>query len=148
MLFVLDHYYAVNHQEFCLVVEIDKDVNEVVEICSAITFLLEELIDESVSLDMDCLLNILVSYYGAKDKKCDISGDILDEISMPIDSMYQKIALAHDGICVSYAYVVDLYEARESCCGPKYEVIMDKWLPKGEELEGIKELLRTTGVEK
>lgn len=147
MLYVLDHYYAINHQEFCIVLESDRTVDDIVEICSAIAFLLEDLTDVSSSLDMDCLLSILTTYYGAKNKKDDITDEMLYQIPMPIESVYEEIFLAHDCICASKAYIIDLYEARESCCGNGYKKIMEKWLPKGKLLEELKELLSTRGIE-
>ena len=147
MLYVLDHYYAINHQQFCIVLESDRTIDDIVEICSAIAFLLEDLTDVSSSLDMDCLLSILVTYYGAINKKDDITDEMLHQIQMPIEGVYKEIFLAHDCICVSKAYIVDLYEARESCCGNDYKKIMEKWLPKGKQLEELKQLLYDRGVE-
>lgn len=147
MLYVLDHYYAINHQEFCIVIESDKKVEEIVEICSSIAFLLEDLVDVSACLDMECLLNILITYYGAKNKKPDIEDEMLNSLRMPTEGVYEKIFLAHDGIAVSNAYLIDLYEARESCCGEGYKEIMNKWLPEGKKLDELKEFLITNGVE-
>lgn len=146
MLYVLDHYYAVNHVEYCIIVECDKEVEEMVKICSAVAFLLEDLTDVSASLDMDCLLNILITYYGARNKKDAV--DMLEQIQMPIEGVSKEIFLAHDHISVSRAYIIDLYEARESCCGEHYQEIMEKWLPKGEKLTKMKELLKANGIER
>jgi len=148
MLYVLDHYYAINHPEFCIIIESDKKVEEIIEICSSIAFLLEDIVDVSACLDMKCLLNILITYYGAKDKKLDVEDEMLNSLRMPTEGIYEKIFLAHDGIVVSNAYLIDLYEARESCCGERYKEIMNKWLPKGKKLDEIKEILIKTGVEK
>lgn len=148
MIYVLDHYYAINHQEFCRIIEIDKKVEEIVEICSSISFLLEELFNPSESLDMDCLLEILLTYYGARNIKDTIEEEMLYQIELPIEDVYLETYIGHDYISVSKAYIIDLYEARESCCGPNYKKIMNKWLPKGKELDDLKQILLTTGLER
>lgn len=147
MLYVLDHYYAMDHADYCLIIESDKTVNEIVEICSAIAFLLEDLVDDSACLNIDCLLHILVTYYGAKNRKSDVPGRILSDLGLPIDGVFENSLLPIDNSLICEAYIIDLYEARDSCCGPQYKDILDKWLPKGEQLDELKELLRTTGVD-
>lgn len=143
-LFVLDHYYAIDHEEYCLVVESEKTVDEVIQICSSIAFLLEDIFDPSVCLDMDCLRKVLVAYYGMVDQKENFK-DVLQLLDLPIEGRCEKVKILdfyHSDI-----FVVDLYEARESCCGDKYREIMDKWLPKGTQLQELKELLKREGVE-
>lgn len=167
MLYVLDHYYAYNHVDFCLVVESDKKVKEVVEITAAIAFLLEELTEVSVSLDNECLLEILETYYGMKNVKGNILENSMEELALnlPIDDVYVDFILTTEdtekkkGLSVleigpgefyvtQKVYIIDLYEARESCCGNRYTEVMGKWLPEGGKLEELKELLKEKGVEK
>lgn len=148
MIYVLDNYYAINHNDFCIIVESNKTVEEMVEICSAISFLFEETVTDSYLLDMNCLLNILIKYYEMENKKNSIEKDALNQIHMPIKSIYEETYIAHDYMCVSEGYIIDLYEARENCCGPQYKNIMDKWLPKGQELDDLISILRLEGIEK
>lgn len=157
MVYILDHYYAVDHADYCLVVESDKSVNEIVEICSSIAFLLEDLVDDSASLDMSCLLKVLETYYGAKNIKPNVSKRTLNMLGMPIDDVYKKTTIAvnhtdesypdRESISDEWGYIVDLYEARESCCGEKYKQVMKRNLPKGEDLEDLRILLRLEGAE-
>ena len=41
--------------------------------------------------------------------------------------------------CLYYAdkLDIDLYEARESCCGPEYKELIDKWIPKEKRKEMV-----------
>ena len=152
MLYLLDHYYAINHKEYCIVVESDKKVEDMIEICSSIAFLLEDITDSGSMLNMDCLLEILIKYYGACDKKKElIDSNILQSIEMPIQNIYEFTLpctedaaeiLGKDGACI-----IDLYEARESCCGLQSKEIMKKWLPEGKQLEELKNTLKTSGVD-
>lgn len=150
-LFVLDHYYAIDHKDFCIIIESEKSINEIIKICGSVTFLLEDLFDTSVSLDMNCLLDVLVTYYGAEDKKDEVITqnitykDVLSLLDLPIDGLYEEYKIPDfydNGI-----YVVDLYEARESCCGKNYREIMNSHLPKGEQLQQLISLLQEKGVE-
>lgn len=141
-MYILDHYYNVNHEEYCLAIELDKTVEEVVEITSALSFLLEDMTDPSVCLDEEWLLECLERFYGAENVKDGIEFDSLLELDMPIDTLYQSAIMGHH-IVVKKGYIIDLYSARESCCGLKSQTIMDKWLPKGKELEELKTLLMT-----
>ena len=144
-LFILDHYYAVDHKEFCIIIESGKNITEIMQICSSITFLLEYMFDESVCLDMNCLLNALLTYYGAEDKKAELK-DILSMIELPINGIYETVLLPD--FYDNAIYIIDLYEARESCCGPNYKELMNNNLPKGAELQQLKNLLKETGIEK
>jgi len=141
-MYVLDHYYNVNHEVQCLIIEIDKTVEEMIEITSALSFLLEDMLDPSVYLDEDWLLECLEKFYNAENVKDGVESDFLYELKMPIEGISQKTVMGHH-IVVKEGYIIDLYGARESCCGEKYKYIMDKWLPKGKELEELKVLLLT-----
>lgn len=151
MIYILDHYYAVNHKEWCLIVESDKTEQEIIEITSALTFLFEDIVDVSACLDNNCLLKLLVTYYGMKDIKaerfCEEMLDAIDETMLPISSVSKKVYVDVDGIAVEKAVIIDLYGARESCCGSDYKKMYEKYLPVGEKLEEIKTLLLAEGEE-
>lgn len=148
MIYILDHYYLVNHKENCLIIESDKNINDIIEICAAIEFLFEDNIGEEFCLDEQCLLKILTQYYGVKDIKHLFSNEELSLIDMPIDGIYEyNNFTCYNQTEVGEAYVIDLYEARESQCGPNYKDIIDKWLPRGNQLNDIKLLLVKEGKE-
>lgn len=139
-MYILDHYYNIDHEKQCLAIEINKTVEEVIEITSALSFILEDMIDPSVYLEEEWLLECLEKFYGAVNVKDGIEIDFLKELKMPIENIYQSAIMGHH-IVVKKGYVIDLYSARESCCGKKSLDIMDRWLPKGKKLEELKILL-------
>ena len=145
MIYVLDHYYSIDHQESCLIVESNYELDEVIEIYSAIEFLLEEEIDECACLDDVILLQILESFYGFINRKPDVPKDVLNGFNLPIGSIYKKIGL-YDDNGDQESYIIDLYEARESCCGKKYKKIMKKWLPIGARRDDMMAILRMNEV--
>ena len=148
MYYILDHYYETNHEETCLVVACDKTVDEMVEICSVVAFLLEDVVDESAYLKLDTLLEVLVSCYEVEDIKKEVSDEDLRKLNLPINDVYEHILveLADGSIADMDCYIIDLYSARESCCG-KYDEIMEKWLPKGDEMEKMKKTLVSGNID-
>lgn len=139
MIYRLDHYYAIDHDEFCLLVESEKGVREMIELTSAITFLFEEIIDESECLSQPCLLMILRDFFGIKDVKekykecipiCKPNGN-------EWNNCFNKKLIDKD--TNFHITQIDLYEAREFCCGKNYRKLMNKYLPKNQELVKLKE---------
>lgn len=104
MIYILDHYYTVNHEKYCVIVKSDKFIQDIIEIYSAIEFLLEEIVDEGALLEERCLLKILEDFYEAKNIKDLFSDEELSLIDMPIDGLYM-------GTVVSYGQMV----ADEAC---------------------------------
>ena len=141
-MYILDHYYYINHEEQCLAIEIDKSVDEMIEITSALAFLLEDITDPSACLDEEWLLECLEKFYGAENVKDGIEYLSLKDLNMPIETVYQLEIMGHH-IIMKTGFIIDLYSARESCCGDKSKDIMNRWLPKGEKLEELKTLLLT-----
>ena len=141
-MYILDHYYNVNHEEQCLAVEIDKTVYEMIEITSALSFLLEDMIDPSVYLEEEWLLECLEEFYGAENVKDGIDIDSLKDLEMPIENICESRIMGHH-IVVKEGYIIDLYLAREACSGDECLDIMNRWLPVDEELEKLKTLLLT-----
>lgn len=134
MVYILDHYYSIDHKKYCLIVNMDKTVDEVVEICSAIEFLLEDTVDVGIELDDKILLVCLEKFYDAHDVKGEYDEQALKKFNLPIESRYEY--LGND------TYIIDLYEARDYCCGSKYKKIMKRWLPKGEQFIQMKNIIQ------
>ena len=139
-IFILDHYYNVNHLKQCLVIESDKSVEEMVQITSAISFLLEDMTDPSYCLEEEWLLECLENFYDVKNVKSEIDSLQFKRVQMPINGVYETTSLKYDNQ-IRQAYIVDLYEARESCCGTNYAVMMKTRLPKEEKLRELADLL-------
>ena len=148
MIDILDHYYSVNHEKYCVIVKSDKFIQDIIEIYSAIEFLLEEIVDEGALLEERCLLKILEDFYEAENIKDLFSDEELSLIDMPIDGLYMGTVVSYGQMVADEAYIIDLYTARESQCGYSYRKIMKKWLPKGKDLDKLKNLLITEGDER
>lgn len=144
MIYVLDHHYAIDHQDYCIVIESTRSVQEIIEIYAAVEFFLEDLTNYEASVSMECLLDVLIHYYGCKNRKSDY-WQLLNNINMPILGLYGELSSESEGL--SDVYVIDLHFARESSCGSNYKALMEKWLPKGEALDELGEKL-LAGIER
>lgn len=91
MIYVLDHYHAMNHTDFCCIVSSEKSVQDMVEICSAISFLLETQVDMDAVLDQTCLLHILEDFYDVTDVKPDFSEEMVRAMQLPIRTAFEKM---------------------------------------------------------
>lgn len=111
----------------------NKTVDEVVEICSAVEFLLEDTVDVGIELDEKCLLTCLEKFYDAHDVKGKYDEQALKKFNLPIESKYEY--LGND------TYIIDLYEANY-CCGFNHKKIMKRWLPKGEQFIQMKNIIQ------
>ena len=140
MQYILEHYYLEKHRNHCIIVEMDNTVEEVIEICSSLMFLLEDSVDIYAELDDMCLLSCLEKFYGANDVKERFLNMYKKELPLPIRTTYQEICIGAEAD--SIAYIIDLSEAREVCCGMGYKQIMEKWLPKVEQLSQIKKIVQ------
>lgn len=152
MIYILDHYYFYENKKYCLVIKSDKSIEEIIEICASVEFLFDDIVGVGESLEFECLLKILTRYYGMKDIK-EVFADNLSRIHLPTGTLAENVGNFsyydedNNNTVTSATVVIDMYEARESQCGPNYRSIMEKWLPKGKELEDIKTLLIAEGKE-
>lgn len=137
MIFKIDHYYSTNHDKYSLMIETDISIKDLVCIVSSIQFLFEELIDDGICVDDAHLLELLKEFYHVKNVKEEYK-KYLDYTHLKDNqwSVYNIFNLKKFNLKIVQ---IDLYEARESCCGPQYELIMNQYLPKGEELDKFKE---------
>lgn len=143
MIYILDHYIVPDHKEWCLVVESDKTVREMMEIISTLMLLYEECTGIPPSIGNRCLLELLTGYYGMKDIKTDHSGweRYVCTGDMPLPSgMVCKKAYKSAG---EPAVIIDLYKIglflweKRLLRGELY----DKYLPAEGRLDGMKEIL-------
>lgn len=145
MIYIISHYYAVNRREFCIILKSDKTEKEIIEICNAVTFFLEDYYDPSVSLDMDCLKELLVNHYEATDIKDSILPYIKGKYPMP-DGVSMKYDIKTD-TGLEKAISIDLYEAREAYCGPNYRDVIEKWIYPHRDAADIQEFIIRKGKE-
>ena len=148
MIYILDHQYSIDHKDFCAIIESEKTIEEIIEICVAVEFLFEELTNYSESLENNCLLKVFTKYFKVKNIKHLFTDEEFEYVNMPISNKYKKIVLECGEVGVTYAFLIDLYFARDSLCGPNYKEVMNKWLPKGRKLKELKKLLITEGIER
>ncbi|EGS9999823.1 hypothetical protein I9Y31_002091 [Clostridium perfringens] len=125
----IDHYYfddskASNRE--CLLIEIDKTVEELAEIIVGIEFRLDELVGGNIEIQFNHLLEILEKLFEAK--------NIKEEYKYVL----QKTDLEHEGEDVnSYAtkydlenvevIKIDLYFNWEYNCGDRYKESLEKY---------------------
>lgn len=69
----------------------DRSVDEVIEICSSVQFLLEDTVDVSIELDEQCLLSCLEKFYDAHDVKCEYNEQFFNKLNLPIESKNQYL---------------------------------------------------------
>lgn len=128
---VLNNYYAKDYMGFCHVVERDEDMSEhdVKELITAIQFLFEERVDESLNPTLESIGDVLSAYYGFR--HCDKRGirpDIQSVLDMQEEYGDSVFPLELHGI--PYIYM-DLYSDREHFCGPgQPEKLWNRWIPK------------------
>ena len=125
----IDHYYfddskASNRE--CLLIEIDKTVEELSEIIVGIEFRLDELVGGNIEIQFNHLLEILEKLFEAKNVK--------EEYNYVL----QKTDLEHDGEEINYyatkydldnveVIKIDLYFNWEYNCGDRYKEILEKY---------------------
>lgn len=135
ILYKIDHYFAKEHLSYCIIVESNKTIKEMLEITSAIEFLFEDTVDESDSIDSKCLLRILCDHYdcnNVKDKYLKYLPYMnYDEWSMVTIYLFGDCAMVQ----------IDLYSAREKYFTSDFKKNMRKYLPSDVELETLKMLL-------
>lgn len=138
MIYILDHYYAINHEDVCFAVKTNKSLWDIIELTSAITFYFEDIVDVGESLDHDCLKTILCTYYGME--------DVTDQYREKFSEIVKKITWKEIYTSVGNVIHIDLYEAREACCGHSYKNIISKWISEGENKKAIEKLLLEIGT--
>lgn len=145
MIYKLDHYYATNHCDYCGLVEMNKELTDVLGIVAALQFLLEDIIaPEKVLLpDMDCLVDILVTHYAATNVRERFESSLLS-MYVPASQWELYNIISMDDCTIVQ---IDLQKARELCSFPeKREYVLENYLPTGDGYEDIVSRLRASKV--
>lgn len=135
MIYKIDHYYYEGndaHDALCLLIESNIEIVRLVEILASIEFKFEEFIGEEICADGEHILSILKEFYGVEDVKEQYK-KYLPYTHLP-DKEWEIINVFEFTNEDFKIIQIDLYEARESCCG-KGKKIMEKVLPKDEKFE-------------
>ena len=149
MLYILYHYYEYEpgNPDTVLILESNKTKKEIVEIYSSLQFLLETLMgNDCPSLDMKCLQSILIDYYGMINKKDMIKPSSYEDVELFENCLPEEQVVEQKDGTFRNVCIIELFGAREHCCGDHYREIMNRWLPYGKQLEQLKHRICVQGT--
>lgn len=137
MMFVLGHFHIAKKASEHIIIDSSYTSNEMIELTSAIEFLYEFETDLSNTLPLIQLEDILCSFYNVKrvDKKLYLG------LQKSLNKVHWNTICTPCVVESHSAIHIDLYEAREFCCGDLSNKIMNRWLPKGENLQILRGFL-------
>lgn len=132
----IDHYYSKDHNKYCLFIESEIGLKNMIDILGSIQFAFEVLIDKSVSPEYEHILNILEKFYRVKDVKYKYKNYLDDTLTNEWREDKYKHPWGNRDTYINFNVnntkitQIDLYSARESRCGENYIELMNKVLPK------------------
>lgn len=132
-LYKLSHYYTTDEEKYSIFIKSPMDTEEFIKVIGAICFKFEEVVDESMDIEETHLAQILESFYGMKDVT-ESSKWLLPYTTLERSEWEDVNRFEHDGLNIIH---IDLYSARENCCGKGYKELMNTHLPKSEEFESF-----------
>lgn len=142
MIYKLDYRYAMDHAEFCLIVEMQRTKEEMAYITAALQFLLEDITnDVSVVLDTSCLMDVLETYYWATNVK-DKFKQFLPSMCIPENEWGLFHEFRFGDVHITQ---IDMYEARDFCLQENYDIVMREFLPTGEKRRELEAYLLEYG---
>lgn len=136
----ISHYYSNDDKEDSLYIQTDKELVELIELIAALQFKLEFMTDDSVALSEEHIVELLTTFYGATDVT-EIYKEKHEQFSFPknewgvADLCSYKEVDSQGKECVTALIQIDSYQARESCCGPECEDLIEKHVLKTEAFE-------------
>ena len=128
MYYILDHYYAEDHLDFCRVIRSDIGASDMAELLMTIQFYFEDCMEETVCPALDDVITLLAKWYefGPVNKY-----PLIDTLESILDSEKELDYASYEtweDEGYTYTYL-DLYEIRESLRGPGRPYrLYDKWL--------------------
>ena len=129
------YYYSNDVDENSIFVETNINVDSFIKISGAISFIFEELVDESILMDVQHLAIVLENFFGVLNKTQDYQKYLphtrLDLNEWDITNTF-KISEMDKDIFITQ---IDWYTAREYCCGNDYKKLMEDYLPNTIEFE-------------
>ena len=137
-IYKVNHYYG--RESDVLLIKSDIHLNDLIKVLGAIQFKFEELITDTFP-DTSCfpgierqhILEVLEKFYGVEDVK----EEYKECLPHTVKEKDASIKAIHTFLFKNVLIIqVDLYSARENCCGPQYKKIMKEYLPKDDEFEG------------
>lgn len=132
--YIIDHYYAIDHIDFCRIIESDRDIEDIKEIFTAINFYYEENmngLNNGTEPTLDSIIKVLCKDYGVVAVNKDT---IKEEVEYVMEQArfndYQSdIYCCKPIVMDSTITYLDWYEVRESLCGKDMpSKLYKKWL--------------------
>ena len=134
-LYKLSHYYNIDDRKLSVFVKTSIEPMEMVNIIGAMNFKFEELVDDSECLDENHMVRVLEKFYPVEDvTKASQELYPYTELDKSQWGMINVFELERDGEMIKVTQI-DLYEAREYCCGAGYKELMKAYLPSTKEFE-------------
>src|SRR5690606_2799638 len=123
--------HCFGNNDDCIFVQSDKEPNELIEILACIDFKFEELVDDSLCMSEKAVGLILEEHFGAEIIEGTVEKYLLVGTKMP-KSDKRNLELFKVFDIPGYespVLQIDRYWARESCCGPNSDMLMEKHIP-------------------
>lgn len=129
----LIHYYTTDELKYSVFIQTEIEEERLIKILGAMNFKFEELVDDSLSMDENHIVNLLERFYPVKNVTEEYR-PFLPSLQIPMDKWeiinYLWLKEKQEEIIQ-----IDLYDAREACCGAGYKTLMDDHLPQTTEFE-------------
>lgn len=129
------HYYDKNHDESCFFIKTKLTEEQMVEILATVMFKFEDLLGNDEDFETKKMIKILEKFYPIRNASEEY-GKFIERTRLKEDEWQ---LLNYFTIEDQTIIQIDLYEAREYCCGKRYYELMKQELPKSEEY--IQEIL-------
>lgn len=132
----IDHFYSTDHDITARFIETTICLEAMIQVLACLQFKFEELVDETLPMDERHITKLLERFFEVK--------DVTDEYQkyhpqMQLNEndwdMTNKFTVQKENDTKVDVIQIDLYEARESCCGPRCKELMDVVLPNTSEFE-------------
>lgn len=138
MIYKLDHFFdddfnAVFIEKLIDPKNLGEETLKLIEIIGCIQFRLEELVDKDMFMNAEQAAYILEKYFGFKTVTNEYL-PFIEETFLPDEEwdVFNEFAVGPKQVPIIQ---IDLYRARESCCGPDYAKLMSERLPKSEKFD-------------
>lgn len=132
IIYRIDHYYFMNSEvsnEGCLLIEVNKNVEDLADIITAIEFRFAELIGEELSIDIEFehLLEILVKLFSVKNVKEEFNHILKETDSDHEGEEINDYAVKYELDDIE-VIKIDSYFSWEYHCGYNYREIIEKYI--------------------
>ncbi|MED1738135.1 hypothetical protein P4U97_01120 [Bacillus swezeyi] len=138
MIFKLDHsnddpFNAVFIEKLIDPRNLGEEILKLIEIIGCMQFRIEELVDKDMFMNAEQAAFILEKHFGFKNVTQEYF-PFIEETFLPEEEwdVFNEYAVGPTQVPIIQ---IDLYRARESCCGPDYAELMSKRLPEAEEFD-------------